>query len=405
MPKIKAFTKDYSRLFLSVLFALIPSIVAAQGPSPNGSYGFLATAWTNNAVDNTGAAVVGLMNLDGSGNASGTYTLQLGADPGRTQQTVTGSFTGTYSSNSDGTGSIALTFDAGFGLTFATVITDGGQGIQLLSTDGNGDATNLGGGAMPLQGSPVALNGAIPASIIFGNATGNIPLSLSGVGNNGTFIYTAKNGNASGTTQCSDGTTGNWTASVTAFSAIVSLNNPPPGGGGNASGDYLMALSIQSCSDTNGFIRTMSGSITGNFPATGNANLLLHGSGTLVNGIARAGQVSSLSGSYGFRVDSSPVPAGTIGVMNFDGAGGLTLSFSNVGFLGTSLQLPVGSNTGTGTYTVNPDGTGTLALINSNGQPGPTFSFVITDGGSQILLLRTASITASSVLFGTARLQ
>jgi hypothetical protein len=83
----------------------------------------------------------------------------------------------------------------------------------------------------------------------------------------------------------------------------------------------------------------------------------------------------------------------------------VTSSFTNVGSPGTGPQLGVGNGTSNGTYAVNPDGTGTIALTQANGQPGPTFAFVITDGGSQLLLLRTTINTSSSVAFGTARLQ
>lgn len=388
-------------LALALTATLCP--VAAQSPTPTGSFGFLATLWANDPTDMTGGAIVGVMDLDGAGNVTGTYTLQNGASPGQTQQTATGTFSGTYSGNPDGTGSTTLQFDAGFSLTFATVTTDGGQGIQLLLTAGGGGAANLGGGAIPLGGPTLALTGPLPATLFLGgHATGSIPLSVSGTLNGGTIFYTAS-GNGSGTVQCDDGSTGNWTASVAAFTAVVNLNPPPPGGQ-DASGDYLLSISVQACGN-NPQIQTISGAVSGNVVPGATGNLLLHGSGALVNGIARAGQVSSLNGTYGFRFDSSPVPAGNIGVYSFDGAGNVTLSFTNVGMPGAGAQLPVSSGTLSGTYTVNPDGTGTMALTQANGQPGPTFSFVTTDGGSQLLLLRTTSNLSSSVGFGTARLQ
>jgi hypothetical protein len=391
----------FSLLALALTATLCP--VAAQSPSPTGSFGFLATLSANDPTDASGAAFVGVMNLDGTGNVTGSYTLQNGANPGQTQQTATGSFSGTYSGNPDGTGSITLQFD-GFSLTFATVTTDGGQGIQLLSTAGGGGASSvLGGGAISLQGPAPALRGAVPAQLFLdSSATGNVSLSASGTLNAGTILYTAS-GNGSGTVQCDDGSTGNWTASVAAFTAVVNVKTPPPGGA-NASGDYLLAISVQACGATNPQIQTISGSVSGNvLPNSG--NLLLHGNGGLLDGIARAGQVSSLNGSYGYRLDNSPVPSGSIGVFDFDGAGNVTSSFTNVGSPGTGPQLGVGNGTSNGTYAVNPDGTGTIALTQANGQPGPTFAFVITDGGSQLLLLRTTINTSSSVAFGTARLQ
>jgi hypothetical protein len=74
-----------------------------------------------------------------------------------------GTFTGTYSSNPDGTGTATLTLDAGITFKFAIVITDGGQGLQLVAT-GWTDSCDLGGivvsgvARAALPQSPPALN-------------------------------------------------------------------------------------------------------------------------------------------------------------------------------------------------------------------------------------------------------
>ena len=76
-----------------------------------------------------------------------------------------------------------------------------------------------------------------------------------------------------------------------------------------------------------------------------------------------------------------------------------------------------GTTTYTGTSSLNPDGTGAINLkfrdgqiayerIATGGEPsGPTFSFVMTDGGSQLLLLRTDGNATFDSVFGTAQLQ
>lgn len=81
--------------------------------------------------------------------------------------------------------------------------------------------------------------------------------------------------------------------------------------------------------------------------------------------------------------------------MNFDGAGNVTIPLTTAG-VGNAAK-----GTFTGTYSVNPDGSGTIS------SPGPSFFFVMTDGGSQLLLLRTDdNVDAKfNVSFGTARLQ
>jgi hypothetical protein len=93
--------------------------------------------------------------------------------------------------------------------------------------------------------------------------------------------------------------------------------------------------------------------------------------------------------------------------MNFDGAGNVTASFTIVGAPGNGLTLGLSTSSLTGTYSVNPDGTGTITFVSPAGATVATFSFVTTDGGSQLLLLQTSAIgpAPTSVSSGTARLQ
>jgi hypothetical protein len=174
---------------------------------------------------------------------------------------------------------------------------------------------------------------------------------------------------------------------------------------GGQGGDYLLAFTENGCGQTNQQLLTGQVTVGGSFPD--NFSLLLSGSGTLFSGAARAGQVTSLNGSYGFSLGGSPIPISQIGVMNFDGAGNVTASLSVVGPPGTSLSLPASTTSLSGTYTVNSDGTGTITFTDQTGATAATFSFVTTDGGSQIQLLQTSSVgpAPTSVSFGTARKQ
>ena len=113
-------------------------------PSLTGSFGFLINTSIANTSNDSGTAILGVMNFDGAGNVTGSYNFQLGASAGQAGQSATGTFTGTYSSNPDGTGTATLTLDAGITFTFAIVITDGGQGLQLVAT-GCTDSCDLGG--------------------------------------------------------------------------------------------------------------------------------------------------------------------------------------------------------------------------------------------------------------------
>ena len=50
-----------------------------------------------------------------------------------------------------------------------------------------------------------------------------------------------------------------------------------------------------------------------------------------------------------------------------------------------------------GTYSINPDGTGTITLKAASAQSSDlTLAFVVTDGGSGLLLIRTEAGTGSA---------
>jgi hypothetical protein len=397
--------KDHARIFPRLASVLILTLtliccfayltpgnalraVAAQSTSPSGSFGFVVNAFQIDSNGSNGGAVLGVMNFDGAGNVTGTATLKPRNTNAQNAQPVPTTFTGTYSSNPDGTGSVTLSFDVGIGATLAMVTTDGGQGMQLLSTDCSNCGANV-----SLQGQALSLTGGLPVSLFFQGATGNIPLSLSGVNSagSGTTIYTAAATTGSGTAQCPDGSSGTWTASVPTLT--IALN----GGAGN----FLAAVFGTVCGNPD--FETLSGLVTGTVGPGGATNLILHGTGFVINGIARAAAGgSSPNGSYGFQLNYSPFPAGTVGVMKFDGAGNVAVSLTSAGGGNSSATTA----TLTGTYSINSDGSGTIDLKTASGQAaGPAFAFAITDGGSQLLLLRTDNNTAFDVAFGTARLQ
>jgi hypothetical protein len=128
-------------------------------------------------------------------------------------------------------------------------------------------------------------------------------------------------------------------------------------------------------------------------------------------GIARAtkGGTASLSGSYGFQLNTSPLPSSSVGVLKFDGAGNATITYTQVG---TSNDLalkaaPSANATMSGTYTINPDATGTIALKStSDASVVLGLAFAVTDGGSGLLLMRTEANTPNgNTSFGSARLQ
>ena len=106
--------------------------------------------------------------------------------------------------------------------------------------------------------------------------------------------------------------------------------------------------------------------------------------------------VATLEGSFARRdtgfVMAAPAIAGPLAgvhLVTFDGRG----AFTSAGF--SSVNGAISEATGTGTYTVKPDCTGTYTSLSSAGRAGTAF-FVIADNGNEIHILTTntgASIT------------
>jgi len=113
--------------------------VSAQSTPLNGSFGFALNSWqTKSNTDLNGFAMLGVMNLDGVGGMTGTYTIQIGATEKDRAQTLNGTFAGTYSTTRDSTGGMTLTLDLGVSLKFTFVITEGGKGFNLVATNATG---------------------------------------------------------------------------------------------------------------------------------------------------------------------------------------------------------------------------------------------------------------------------
>jgi len=259
--------------------------VAAQVAPPVGPYGFVLNATFTNTSTQGGAAMLGLMNFDGAGNVSGPYQLELGSGGANAPQSISGHFTGTYSSNPvppypDGSGTITLALDVGVNLTLTTLIDNRGRTIQLALTGCTGPICDL---------------------------TGTV---------------------------------------VAGIAEIEFTGLPHP----------------------------------------------IH--------------LGFLNGIYGVQTTkSSPIPATSIQVWNFDGAGNVTLTGTFVG-AGPVVGQP---ETLYGTYSVSVDpdgnGTGIVTIPPQNGSPGThQWMFVISEGHSGLLVLQMHR-AGDGVMYGTGKIQ
>src|SRR5579859_2235709 len=83
-----------------LLFTVILGSLA-RGAAPSGTYGALFSAQFIDDNTNNGGAVLALLNFDGGGNISGSYTIEV---QNRGGTTITGALNGSYTTNPDGSG-------------------------------------------------------------------------------------------------------------------------------------------------------------------------------------------------------------------------------------------------------------------------------------------------------------
>jgi hypothetical protein len=103
--------------------------------------------------------------------------------------------------------------------------------------------------------------------------------------------------------------------------------------------------------------------------------------------------VANLHGHYAFSQEGyAPLVEGgnflpffNVGVLAFDGAGTFSVSFTDV-----QQGVVAPTETDAGTYTVNPDCTGSLSITTGPGA-GATFNIVIIGGGAEIFGINTAT--------------
>ena len=114
--------------------------LAAQTIPPSGAFGFLLSTAFTDPTNQGGAAILGVMNFDGAGKVRGPFTLEYGSGGSLPVETINGTFDGTYSSNSGGTGSIAIALGNGVNITLDMVIDDGADGLELVAASCSGAA-------------------------------------------------------------------------------------------------------------------------------------------------------------------------------------------------------------------------------------------------------------------------
>jgi hypothetical protein len=161
---MKFHTRAISRLAsVSVLLLASMGALTAQTVLPSGSFGFLLGTSFTDPTNQGGAAIIGEMRFDGAGNVHGPFTLEYGSGGPLAATTIAGTFSGTYSSNPDGTGSISITLTHGIALTLAMVIANSGS-LYLTVTSCTG-AKGIDLAASVLSGVGVHTKGSVSNSL------------------------------------------------------------------------------------------------------------------------------------------------------------------------------------------------------------------------------------------------
>lgn len=117
-------------IIVTIALALSAEATTYSKASLKGSYSFLTNLWTANPSTNQ-FAMIGVLSFNGTGTVTGSYTsISLGVFQ-------TGTLGGTYTVNSNGTGTIAFTAGstAQFAITLDSTAAGVAHGVQLLQTN------------------------------------------------------------------------------------------------------------------------------------------------------------------------------------------------------------------------------------------------------------------------------
>jgi hypothetical protein len=184
--------------------------------SLKGGYSFLLDKWTPD-TGSSQAATLGVMTFDGAGNVSAAFTSVVASSTGSAPTVNTGTLSGTYTVNADGTGSMALPG----GLNFAIVLdaTAGGlaHGIELLQTTMPGTKVSSGSGVLQSVLPKVYSKGSLKGNFAYLQNRWTTDTTLGPDAVTGITTFDGKGGVHTSGTEMSDSgvTTGNLIGSYT----------------------------------------------------------------------------------------------------------------------------------------------------------------------------------------------
>jgi hypothetical protein len=339
---------------MTIALALSAQAATYSKASLKGSYSFLTNLWTANTSTDQ-IAMVGVLAFDGAGNVSGSYTsISL-------QVFQTGTLGGTYTVNSNGTGTITFTTGstAQFAINLDSTAAKVAHGVQLLQTnDSNNEIVS---GAAVLQSTTAETYSVADLKGDFAFQWNLWTAAVSGyqASDLGMITFDGKgNANAwstivAGGTSFTKTLTGTYTVNSDGSGTITLPGAQIVFVANSVAGGHVKgAQFIENCTSVG----------SGNYAIAG---IVLAAQATKFSNASLKGSYSFLTNLWTANVSTNEFAM--VGVLTFNGGGTVTGSYTSM--------TDGAAQTGTlaGTYTVNSNGSGTITFT-----AGSTAQFAIT---------------------------
>lgn len=357
-----------------------PVAVSCDVTAFSGPYTYAISGWV--IVDGVSVpyADSGRIVANGAGGATGKSTFSSGGLVYRR------TLTGTYSITAGCTGVVNVSDNLGNVGTVAMILVNNGQQALFVDTT----PTHVVTGHI-YRGQNTCSNSNVSGSYVysvsgFGVAPGVlVPFAYSGT------LSSNGSGNLTGSDYIAN-ENGNGVVVPRTYSATYTINS-------DCSGNEVVKDSLGDTGYVDFFITDQGGQVefiqtAGPTAANGtNSGLVVSGQGQQMP--SGSCTLATVNGTYGYAVQGWLFPPtypalgaeSAAGQFTTDGAGHLSGAETVAAFL---QIVPEGLN---GTYTVNPDCTGTTTLTDSQGVAGH-FHFVVTPDGRQIFSIETDGDTA-----------
>jgi hypothetical protein len=376
-------------VLMTIALALSAQAATYSKASLKGSYSFLTNLWTANASSNQ-FAMVGVLTFNGAGAVTGSYTSTDGG------VVKTGTLGGTYTVNSNGTGTITFTTGstAQFAINLDSTAAKVAHGVQLLQTnDSNNEIVS---GTAVLQSTTAETYSVASLKGSFSSLS-NLWMANASATETGVIAMISFDGkgNFKGP---QTGVFGNGVVQTNTVTGTYAVNPDGSGSLSTANGTlWACALNTVAAGKAKGaqcLVTELNGHSLGDYTLTG---IVLSAQATKFSNASLKGSYSFLTNLWTANVSTSEFAM--VGVLTFNGAGTVTGSYTSV------TDGVVQTEALGGTYTVNSDGTGTITFTTgSTAQFAITLSSIAAKVAHGVQLLQT-NVSNNEIVSGTAVFQ